>query len=296
MTKWILILVFGILPSVMLTAQEVSNVWFEQVGNNIQIYYSLEGNGNYTVDVFCKTDEDTNWGDALIEVMGDVGHGMVAGKDKVIVWNVLRETSVLEGNIFFKIIAKSDYFIDNTNYSKTSGTFIDQRDGQEYKWVRIGNQMWMAENLNYKKRKSWCYNNKVANCNEYGRLYNWETAIKACPNGWHIPIDAEWDNLVDYLRGSDVAGGKMKETGTTHWDSPNKDATNESGFTALPGGFRSTVGYFNDLGSNNSWWSATEYSSSLTAAWTRSLYYNKIHVERKANNKKYGFSVRCLRD
>lgn len=282
-------MILSVFIYVLATAQEVTNVWFEQVGNNIQIYYTLKGEGNYTIEIYCKTDLYNKWDVPLKEVIGEVGPNVISGKNNVIIWNVLKERDVLSGEIQFRIEVKEN------NHIKF-GSFIDDRDRKEYKTVRIEEQIWMAENLNYKKRNSWCFNNKVANCKKYGRLYDWKTAMKACPNGWHIPSAAEWDNLVDYLGGSNVAGSKMKETGTTHWNSPNTDATNESGFTALPSGFRSTVGYFNDLGNNNGWWSATEYSSSTTAVWTWILYNDENIIDRKANNKEYGFSVRCLRD
>lgn len=289
MMRQLIILILSVFIYVLATAQEVTNVWFEQVGNNIQIYYTLKGEGNYTIEIYCKTDLYNKWDVPLKEVIGEVGPNVISGKNNVIIWNVLKERDVLSGEIQFRIEVKEN------NHIKF-GSFIDDRDRKEYKTVRIEEQIWMAENLNYKKRNSWCFNNKVANCKKYGRLYDWKTAMKACPNGWHIPSAAEWDNLVDYLGGSNVAGSKMKETGTTHWNSPNTDATNESGFTALPSGFRSTVGYFNDLGNNNGWWSATEYSSSTTAVWTWILYNDENIIDRKANNKEYGFSVRCLRD
>lgn len=137
-------------------------------------------------------------------------------------------------------------------------------------------------------------------------LYNWSAAMQRapssdanpsrvqgiCPKGWHLPSDAEWTQLINYLGDANVVGGKLKAT--THWDSPNTGATNESGFTALPGGYRSlngTFGYFGDYGY---WWSSTEGNPSL--AWNRSLYYNYGGVYRFLNYKDYGFSVRCVRD
>lgn len=179
--------------------------------------------------------------------------------------------------------------------------------GQTYNTVLIGNQCWMKKNLNYPTGNSWCYDNDPANCETYGRLYDWETLMNGeassnsvpsgvqgiCPTGWHVPSDLEWDVLVDHLGGSDVAGGKMKETGTTHWSSPNTGATNESGFTALPGSCRINNGNFGNLGSGY-WWSATENSSLY--AWYRGLYYKDAEVSRGYSGKGYGFSVRCLRD
>ncbi len=115
-----------------------------------------------------------------------------------------------------------------------------------------------------------------------------------CPNGWHLPTDIEWTILSDLLGGEDVAGGKMKETGTTHWYTPNTGATNSSGFNALPGGSRTNGGSFYNLGYHGYWWSSTEYSESN--AWSRYLDYDNDQVGRSFNNKAYGRSVRCLKN
>jgi len=159
---------------------------------------------------------------------------------------------------------------------------------------------------------AYCYynNNASGEANTYGALYTWAAAMGdnavssssnpsgvqgICPDGWHLPSDAEWTELTDFLGGTSVAGGKMKETGTTHWNSPNEGADNSSGFAALPGGGRGNYdGSFDDLGSYGSFWSATEYDSSI--AWSRELYYNYAEVVRDLSNKSYGWSVRCLQD
>jgi uncharacterized protein (TIGR02145 family) len=148
----------------------------------------------------------------------------------------------------------------------------------------------------------------TANYTTYGVLYNWSAAMNGaassttnpsgiqgvCPTGWHLPSDAEWTELTDYLGGTTIAGGKLKETGTTHWASPNTGATNETGFTALPGGYRVNNGTFYDFGYNGNWWSATEYNA--TNAWYRYMIYFDSNVNRNGNNKELGFSVRCVRD
>lgn len=175
--------------------------------------------------------------------------------------------------------------------------FTDPRDGQIYNLVTIGTQRWFAENLNYETADSWWFDNSSVNGAIYGRLYTWDAALTACPAGWHLPSDAEWNILTDYLGGNDVAGGKMKEAGTTHWESPNTGASNESGFTALPGGLSDgSGGGFVNLRSSGSLWSATEYSSTTTTAWHRLLYYNLDDVGRYYYHKGTGFSVRCLKD
>ncbi|HEX7410995.1 MAG TPA: FISUMP domain-containing protein [Bacteroidales bacterium] len=167
-------------------------------------------------------------------------------------------------------------------------------DNNNYSIVQIGGQTWMAENLNYSTGNSWCYDDSSSNCSTYGRLYDWQTALGACPSGWHLPSDAEWTALTDFLGGEPIAGGKMKETGTAHWLSPNTGATNSSGFTALPGGYRFGNGNFYDLTNYAYFWSSTEYSS--TDAWPRYLDYHLEGVYRDYYYKTYGFSARCVHD
>jgi len=195
----------------------------------------------------------------------------------------------------------------NTYELVRSGAFTDTRDNEDYKWVKIGNQIWMAENLNDKTSYgSWCYEDKKRNCNTYGRLYNWETAKKVCPDDWHLPTDEEWKELERHLgmsvneinkknewRGINE-GGKLKETGLRLWKSPNKGSNNETGFSALPGGYRYTNGNCNSIGYDALFWSSAEYDS--YRAWSRELHYNISEVNRDGDAKEHGFSVRCIRD
>ncbi len=209
------------------------------------------------------------------------------------------------------------------------GVITDSRDGKTYQTVQIGEQCWMAENLKYLPNVVgpgtgsqttphyyvYGYNGTnvtdakaTANYNTYGVLYNWPAAMNGaassttnpsgvqgvCPDGWHLPSDAEWTELTDYLGGTSDAGGKLKETGTTHWNSPNTGATNETGFTALPGGSRSYLGTFDGIGSVGYWWSATE--DHPLGAWYRSMLYSVSGVGRSNLGKVVGCSVRCLRD
>ena len=150
---------------------------------------------------------------------------------------------------------------------------------------------------------AYCNYNNTTNTdtiNTYGRLYNWYTlndSRNMAPTGWHIPSDTEWTTLTTYLGGESVAGGKLKENCTTFWNSPNIGATNESGFTGLPGGYRIYYSYgsFSNLGYFGRFWSATEYFSSY--AWSRYLNYNNAEVSRYGDDvKTSGFSVRCLKD
>jgi len=183
----------------------------------------------------------------------------------------------------------------NYSCSHKKGTFIDDRDNHVYKWVRIGDQIWMAENLSYNAGYvSKVYDNNSSNEAIYGRLYNWETAQTVCPSGWHLPSDIEWTQLTDFLGGDDIAGGKLKETGTIHWNIPNTDATNETGFSALPGGARRNNLFFLGLHGYGHWWSSTEYDTDNS--WFRRMSYNNKRVLRGSDFKESGYSVRCVRD
>ena len=195
---------------------------------------------------------------------------------------------------------------------------ISDIDGNQYRTVSIGDQEWMAENLRTTKYRNgdtipnvtnntdwgnlgsgaYCwYNNDDSNEQPYGKLYNWYAVGDArglCPAGWHVPSDIEWTTLTDFLGGQSGAGGPMKEAGTVHWFSPNTGATNESGFTGLPGGYRNSGGASLALGSYGYWWSETE--SSNTFARFRSLEYKTVNVDRSSFVKKFGISVRCVRE
>ncbi|MDD4033497.1 MAG: fibrobacter succinogenes major paralogous domain-containing protein [Bacteroidales bacterium] len=193
-------------------------------------------------------------------------------------------------------------------------TFTDSRDGKVYKTVPIGEQVWMAENLVYLPAVSaplsgsstaphyYVYGydgtnvdeaKATANYTTYGVLYNWAAAVTACPEGWHLPSGEEWAELTDFLGGEDVAGGKMKETGSLHWGGLNT-ATNESGFTAFPGGLRHTDGISANMGGYAYFWSLSEYG--LNLAWGLNLVFISTNVTYGAYMKGGGYSVRCLQD
>jgi Fibrobacter succinogenes major domain (Fib_succ_major). len=182
--------------------------------------------------------------------------------------------------------------------------------------VTIGTQVWTAVNLNVETYRNgnlipqvqdsaqwanlttgaWCYyNNAPAIGNTYGKLYNWYAVNDSrglAPAGWHIPSDTEWTTLTNYLGGESVAGGKLKDT--TLWQSPNTGATNSSGFTAFPGGDRLGSGDYGDIGKYGSFWSAS--GPSVYNAWYRTLSCGSSDVFRTTNDKKDGFSIRCVRD
>jgi uncharacterized protein (TIGR02145 family) len=143
---------------------------------------------------------------------------------------------------------------------------------------------------------SWYKNDESAFKSPYGALYNWYSVSrgKLCPAGWHVPDDAEWTILTTFLGGESIAGGKLKETGTTYWVDPNGEATNEFSYKALPGGFRYYDGKFFDFGFSCYWWSSV--NSSESKAWFRFIYYEDGSFYRFDNNKKMGLSIRCIKD
>ena len=170
--------------------------------------------------------------------------------------------------------------------------FTDSRDGKTYKTVKVGGKTWMAENLNFAAEDSKCYENNAGNCEKYGRLYNWATALKACPAGFHLPTDGEWTALENAVGGRSTAGTKLKSA--AGWNE-NGNGTNDFGFSALPGGNGDSGGDFYYAGSSGFWWSATE--SHAIYAWYRYVDDNKVgNVYRYYNDETYLFSVRCVAD
>jgi len=192
-------------------------------------------------------------------------------------------------------------------------------DNNNYSVVQIGTQFWMAENLKTTKYRngdnipnvtgntawgnlttgaySWYNNDASAYKITYGGLYNWYAANDTrnlAPSGWHVPTDEEWTVLTTHLGGAATSGGKVKETGYAHWKNPNSRATNETGFTALPGGYRFLDGTFDENGTWSVWWCST--SSSTGRAPTRAVFYNYIDIGRDISDKKDGFALRCIKD
>lgn len=180
------------------------------------------------------------------------------------------------------------------------GVFVDQRDGQEYSTVVIGTQIWLGEELNYSTETgSWAPENNPELCKDYGRLYSWEIAKNVCPQGWHLPSDKEWETLEEYLGGSEVAAGKMKETGYVYWDAPNTAATNSSGFGARAAGNRwSYDGEFDPVNEYVIYWSSTlrEDENGNLQVITRGLYLDEGVLDRDLEEREMGLSVRCIKD
>jgi len=195
-------------------------------------------------------------------------------------------------------------------------SLYDPRDGKYYQTVQIGTQCWFAENLNVGTGingtsnqldngviEKFCYENSDANCEEYGGLYQWGEAVQydtiegtqgICPIGWHIPDTTEWKTVIAFLGGLFHAGGKMKEIGTTHWKDPNEGATNESGFTALGAGHRSTSGGFGALLEVALFWSSSKIT--LLRSGRTFLHYSTKHAILGDTWDTNGFSVRCIKN
>jgi uncharacterized protein (TIGR02145 family) len=223
----------------------------------------------------------------------------------------------------------------NSNAINIPGPNVTDIDGNIYQSVKICNQTWTKSNLNVSKYTDgtpipqvtnpyewasittgvWCYyENNTANGSTYGKLYNWyavmgiynassaanpELRKKLAPLGWHIPTDAEWNQLTDCLGGESLAGAKMKSIGTIQagtgiWNEPNTEATNSSGFSGLPAGYLATNGSFWEHGFKGEWWSSSENEEA--SAWLRQLIFSDIYVYSYPFYKNYGFSVRCVKD
>ncbi len=303
-------------------APEVTNVTFNQRTDGsyiVDIYYDLNDADGDTMFVTMQVSEDSGatWNFTCDSTSGDIGDGILSGTSKHIIWDFGGEHPQTFGDAFRISVIANDRGLK-------SGIVTDI-DGNVYQTVKIGNQWWMAENLKvthysngdsiphvindstwggpYTYTGAYCaYDNNSNNVSTYGLLYNWlavDDSRNIAPAGWHVPTDDEWHTLVDYLGGDSVAGGKMKTTGTIQggdglWVSPNTGATNSSGFSALPGGFRFDGGEFSRMSDGAYFWSSTEYGS--YSAWYRLLYYCQSFVDRNDGPKPYGFSVRLVRD
>lgn len=231
----------------------------------------------------------------------------------------------------FRVKAENSLWIDfysSEEIFNTNPTVTDI-DSNIYHTLKIGSQVWMRENLKTTRysngdligtttdisgestsKYQWPCNNDENYVATYGRYYTWYAVTdirNVCPTGWHVPSDDEWRVLTNYLGGEVVAGGKLKESGTSHWLSPNLgwqqadttlrqiDATNESGFTALPAGVRFNTGHFQFLGELTYWWTSTGYYQSIAAIYWYLEYYNGLFLNLRSN-KADAFSVRCIKD
>lgn len=228
----------------------------------------------------------------------------------------------LTGGVIVKYaVSTIDKIIFNDN---RGGNTITDIDGNVYTILEIGSQSWLGQNLKTTRYNdgtpipqqtvaslwvslstpAYCwYDNHSSNKEPYGAFYNWHVTNAAgnggknpCPVGWHVPDDTEWTTLIDYLGGKTVTGGKLKEEGTLHWKPPNSGATNVTGFTALPGGFRGTAGSFVEMGKQGSWWSSDGHPTFTSSAYYRSMSAASAGVYRHYLGKAFGMSIRCIKD
>ena len=292
MIKWICFFFLIFFQSLNCSSQTVTNAVSRQEQSNIIISYNLKTTSPCKISLYVSTNGGINWDGPLKNVKGDVGDKISSGEHSI-TWSVLEEYKELRGdNIKFQVRAESS---------------------NEIKTIQIGNQYWTTRNLdvstyrngdiipevqdptNWSKLTTgaWCYyENKTENGITYGKLYNWYAVNDPrglAPVGYHIPSDAEWTTLSDYL-GSEP-GKKMKST--SGWNKEG-NGSNTSGFAGLPGGFRYFNGWFFSIGDVGYWWSSTYCNT--TNAWNFGLNYRGSDLGKYNNNKSIGISVRCLRD
>ena len=275
---------------------------------------TINGNGSSTTVTF-EYGTNTGYGNTI-----SATPGIVTGNSNVpVTVSITGLTLNTEFHFRVKAVTCQGTTYGNDQFFTTTQVITDA-DGNIYNYIQIGTQFWIAENLKTTKynnseligtttpynkdivsetspKYQWAYLGNEGNVSTYGRLYTWYAITDSrniCPTGWHIPSDSEWDVLVNYLLGTAVAGRKLKEAGSTHWQLPI-DATNETGFTALPGGFRLTGGGFGGVGTDGLWWSSTPGSSDINA-WIIGMGNNYPDVYQQENSKRTGYSVRCIKD
>ncbi len=296
------------------------------LGSGIYNIVAKTRDNNYTEKLICQSDNKRNI---------QITYKGISNESNSKVLNKLKSTSdeismqYTEGDIL-KFMGISDIYstiyMDVPTSNKTiTFTFVSctDADTNNYPVVTIGEQTWMAMNLRTTRyynldtiekttpdtlnilsesspKYQWTYKGNESKVSTYGRLYTWYVVTddrNVCPIGWHVPTNDEWLTLVTYLGGENVAGGKLKETGTANWFDPNLDATNETGFTALPGGTRGAHGPFEYIGNSGTWWSSTVNETETTRAWILHLYCDWGGVFNQSFfSKSNGLSVRCIMD
>ena len=247
---------------------------------------SLNAPGTYPIFWTSTSDKDVNLNKDMCEVCESQKNEKIPVrclKDVVSGQNATSSSSAPKSSSSsVKVVEPADEVV---------GSITDSRDGQKYKTVKIGSQMWMAKNLNYKTANSFCYNNNASNCTKYGRLYTWAAAISACPSGWHLPTQTEWNTLFTAVGGRSTAGKILKST--SGW-TDGGNGTNAFSFSALPAGGRNNNGGYYEEGVSANFWSSTEGVSS--GAYDVLLYYFNGEANLFNYTRDYGFSVRCLKD
>jgi len=296
------------------TAGQIPDAMTESVSslkiNTVTLNGSVNPNYLSTIIAF-EWGTSTSYGNTLTAILSPV-----TGSTSV---NVSSDLSGLTpGTTYHFRINATNELGTTTGDDMTFKTYaLEDIDNNLYYSVTIGTQTWMQENLKTTHHNDgtgiplvtdntewknlstpgycWYDNNESGYKSTYGALYNWYTVNtgKLCPAGWHVPANGEWITLSNYLGGESVAGNKLKEAGSIHWSDLNT-ATNESGFTALPGGNRLDDGTFADIGNNGYWWSSSLVLPSLS--YNVSLYSNSGNLARGSNLNVYGFSIRCIKD
>lgn len=256
-----------------------------------------------------------NYGQSIVVTPPDaIGHVYISASAQL--------SGLTPGTVYhYKITATNDHGYvqtDDATFKTYNADAIYDYEGNYYNTVHIGNQFWMAENLKSGRLNDgaemsyvnvnniwsnlsnpgycWPDNDEVSYKNSYGALYNWFSVntSKLCPEGWHVPTVTEWNQLGSFLGGDSVAGNKIRESGTIHWSAPNSESTNESGFTALPAGFRYIDGSFMPPGESGYWWSSSEFSSAEAYRFGTTKVITGLFNHYRL--KTYGYSVRCLKD
>jgi uncharacterized protein (TIGR02145 family) len=309
------------------TVQEVTSTSVTVTGNIIDV-----GEGIYTYGHMASTDSsytENTRKSILASPKTGIYYSTVTCLNPDTLYYVRAYATGSNGTVYGKSVFGKSISTHTLIEELLTGTMTDSRDGHEYNWVKIGSQVWMSENLAYLPSVSplsegitnsayyyvYGYNGTsvseakaTVNYATYGVLYNWPAAMDGktssdanpsgvqgvCPSGWHLPSDTEWKELVNYLCGEEIAGGKMKETGCEHWWYPNYGATNSSGFMALPGGSNNPHGYSGWTGHLGFFWSATAYFT-----FEAEYYYLDCNSDDVINVNEYkgtGFSVRCVKD
>ncbi|MBN1781027.1 fibrobacter succinogenes major paralogous domain-containing protein [bacterium] len=302
-------------------APVVENVRFMQRTDGsllVDIYYDVTDADSDRVEItiLASGDHGETWELPCESLSGDIGSGIMAGPDKHVVWNFYKDNPLTSGSGYRICVSAEDHIATDI-------------DGNRYHTVRIGDQVWMAENLkvtryrngdeipNMKDIGDWSLASIGARCDHngnshhsfiYGCLYNWYAATdprNIAPKGWHVPSDDEWiilcmslgmsqEEAVDEGEFGEGIGGKLKHT--AYWMDPNTGATNESGFSALPAGFRKYNGGFNVLGFQTNFWTSTQRWNSECCAYCRVLHHDHSKIGRYTCNIRDGFSIRCIRD
>lgn len=308
------ILCFGLAGAFAQTGS-ITNVQASQRSDGsglVDVNFDLSGTGTaYNINMQVSFNAGSTYSPVPAAFLNGNINSISPGNNKHIVWDGVGSfPNTFTSQCKLKIIASS-----MTNPCPGMPTVTDIQ-GQVYNTVQIGSQCWMAENLNTGFRISsttnqsnngviekYCHGNVEENCLSRGGLYQWNELMQyimtpgvqgICPIGWHVPTDDEWTGLVNYLEGAPVAGGKLKETGLAHWRSPNTGATNSTGFTAIPGGFKLANGAFTSITDDAIYFSSTQMNANYS--FYRRLYYNLTNMGRGNGDKMNGYSVRCLKN